>query len=79
MRTIKKTVEVKDGRSWKVNYTETNETEIYKSLAMDIINKKIQAAAYIKRIKRTSNYDGTQNIIVTYDNDCRAVYTVASR
>lgn len=77
MRTIQKTVEVKEGRSWRPSYTETNETEIYKSLATDLINKKIHAAAYIKSIKRTPNYDGTQNIIVAYDNDCRAVYTVA--
>lgn len=79
MRTIQKIVEIKEGRNWAASYTETNEAEIYKSLATDLINKKIHAAAYIKSIKRVPNYDGTQKITVTYDNDCRAVYTVADR
>lgn len=76
---IQKVVEIRAGRKWEQTHAITDETEIYKSLATDLINKKIHAAAYIRNIKRTPNYDGTQRITVTYDNDCRAIYTVVNR
>lgn len=52
---------------------------IYSSLVYDLINKKIHKASYIRSIKRVCNYDGTQDIIVTYDNNVRRIYTIANR
>lgn len=50
--------------------------EIYKRLSDDLIAKKINQCRYIKSIKRRNNYDGTQEITVTYINSVRNIYTV---
>lgn len=76
-REISKTTYVKEGRTWEKSYTTNNSTEVYESLALDLINKKIHACTFIKSIKRTPNYDGTQTITVTYDNNCKTVYIVS--
>ena len=76
MKEVKKVVEVKNGKVWEVSAVITDVTAVYESLAQDLINKKLNNCRYIKTIKRTPNYDGTQTIIVTYNNDCRSVYTV---
>ena len=75
---VSKTVYVKILRKWEVSHTVTNETEVYDSLAHDLINKKIHCCNYIKSIKHTPNYNGTQTITVNYDNDCKAVYIIPS-
>lgn len=72
-----KTIELKNNKKWETSHIITDETEIYKSLANDMINKKLNNCAYIKSIKRTPLYDGTHKITVTYNNDCRAIYHVA--
>lgn len=77
MRNIQKIVETKSGSKWEVTYTCTDEKEVYDSLAHDLIAKKINACTYIRSIKRNNNYDGTQNITISYDNNVRAVYTVS--
>lgn len=77
MKKIEKVVEIKNGKSWSVSHVVTDETEIYKSLSCDFIAKKLNSCSYIKSIKRTPNYDGTQTITVLYNNDCRSIYTVA--
>ena len=76
MRTISKVVQVKDGRCWKESYRIENEAEVYEALANDLIAKKLNNASSIKNIRRNSNYDGTQEIIVTYGCEVRAIYTV---
>lgn len=76
MKEIKKVVEVKNGKKWEVSTVITDTTAVYESLSCDLINKKLNNCNYIKTIKRTPNYDGTQSITVNYNNDTRAVYTV---
>ena len=78
MKEIRRVTEVKKGNKWEVTYIEVDELLIYKALTDDLIAKKINACKYIKSIKRMTNYDGTQNIIVNYDNGCRSTYTVKS-
>lgn len=76
MKEIKRVAEKKVNKKWVETFTCTDELEVYKALTSDLIAKKINACQYIKTIKRTPNYDGTQTITVTYDNDCRSIYTV---
>jgi hypothetical protein len=68
--------EVKHGKKWIPENEITEETLVYKYLSNDLIAKKLNQCSYIKTIKRTPNYDGTQTIVVTYNNDCRSIYTV---
>ena len=77
-REISMTNYVKSGRTWKESYTNTNPADVYESLSMALINKKIHACSYIKSIKRVNNYDGTQSITVNYDNGVKTVYIVAN-
>ena len=69
---------VKSGRTWNESYRNTNPAEVYESLSIALINKKIHACKYITSIKRVNNYDGTQTITVMYDNDVKTVYIVAN-
>ena len=78
MKEISRIVELKTSKGWEVHHTETEKTEIYEALARDLIAKKIHHCTYIKSIKRVCNYDGTQTITVTYDNNCRSIYTVVN-
>lgn len=48
--------------------------EVYRALAEDLMYKYIHKASFIKSIKRKNNYDGTQEVIVTYD--CTESYKV---
>lgn len=76
MKDIKRVCEVKQGKKYIVSFVERDENEVYRWLASDLINKKLCECRYIKRIIRKSNYDGTQDIIVYYDNYVRNTYTV---
>ena len=76
MKKIQRICEVKQGNKYVVTFTETDENEVYRWLASDLINKKLCECRYIKRIVRNSNYDETQDIIVYYDNNVRNTYTV---
>lgn len=64
--------------NWHVCHVVTNREDIYRSLADDLISKKICGCLYIKRITRRNNYDGTQTINVYYDNDVMREYIVAN-
>ena len=75
-KTIKRIAQKKAGKTWVGTYTDTDIASVYKSLSHDLIAKKINACTYIKSIKRIQNYDGTNTIIVTYDNNVRSVYTI---
>lgn len=73
---IKKTVEVKNGRKWEHSFTDHVEENVYKSLANDLIAKKINGCSYIRSIKRTPLYNGYQKIVVMHDNGVRTTYIV---
>lgn len=73
---IKRIAQKKTGKTWVDTYIDNDATSVYKSLSHDLIAKKINACTYIKSIKRTQNYDGTNTIIVLYDNNVRSVYTI---
>lgn len=75
-REIKKEVQVKQGRNWVAGYTSLNAADVYSDLSHDLIAKKLNSCTYIKSIKRTNNYDGTQTITVNYDNETRSIYTI---
>jgi hypothetical protein len=75
---INVTTEVKKGKTYEATYTNDNAAEVYERLAQDLISKKLNECRWIKSIKRVQLYNGFVKIIVTYDNDCRNTYTIAS-
>lgn len=76
MKEINLIIEIKNGKKWVQDTVITDETLVYKYLTNDLISKKLNCCTYIKTIKRVPNYDGTQTITVTFNNDTRSVYTV---
>ena len=76
MKQIQRVAQRREGKTWKITFIDTNEESVYKSLARDLIHKKLHGASYICRITDKTNYDGTRDITVTYDNGCRSIYTV---
>lgn len=76
MRDIMRIHEVKDGKAWRETFRQTDPAKVNEDLMRDLIAKKLHKAAYIKTITDRPNYDGTRTIIVTYDNQCRSIYTV---
>ena len=76
MREIMMTVFVKAGNKWNISNTNTDKTEIYKSLANDLLKKKIHKCEWIKSIKDVCNYDGTRTITTYYTNGVKRVYVV---
>ena len=74
--TICKRVEVKKNGKYNESFTTYDQLEVYRSLSNDLISKKICNCSYIKSIRRVNNYNGTINVTVTYNNDCKAIYTV---
>ena len=71
-------VEVKNNGKYEISNTCNDVTEVYKSLANDMISKKLNQCTYIKSIKRTPLYNGFDRITVTYDNQVRRIYTIES-
>lgn len=63
----------KTGNNWVNTYQDTSPDTVYKSLACDVIAKKVNQAKYIKSIKRIQRYSHVE-IIVSYDNNVRSVY-----
>ena len=49
---------------------------VYKHLAYDLLWKFMHKSPMYKRITRKTNYNGTQTIVVTYDNGVRSTYTI---
>ena len=78
MKQVSRVAEKKVGRNWIETYRTTEPAEVYKSLAKDMVNKKLCECRYITRIRRRSNYDGTETITVNYDNNIRSVYVIES-
>ena len=75
-RKVSVVFEHREGRKWVQTAEVTDEVKVYRHLSEVLIAKCLCKAAYVKRIQRRSNYDGTVTIIATYDNDCRNVFTV---
>lgn len=77
MREIKIEGYKKEGKKWmRDEYTCSDPATVYERLAADLTAKYLNKGRYITRITRVNNYDGTQRITVTYDNDFRNEYTV---
>lgn len=76
MREIKREFQVKSGNKWRTTFETTDPVDVYSALSHELIAKKLNACAYIRSIKRTNNYDGTQSIVVAYEIGTRSVYTV---
>lgn len=78
MKDIRRVSYEKKGNTWKEVFTDTDRESVYKWLASDLTAKYINKCTYITRIKRQSNYDGTANITIWYDNNVKNVFTVES-
>ena len=68
---------VKAGNKYSTSSIWRDSELVYKELAHDMWAKHICKASYIKRISDKSNYDGTREITVLYDNGVKRIYTVA--
>ena len=73
---IRRVCEVKEGNKWVVTYVDPDEVSVYKWLAHDLTAKKLHKCTYITRITDRNNFDGTRDIVVSYDNGCRNTFTV---
>lgn len=76
MKTVKCEIYKKSGRDWIAVNTITDVQQVHTSLLGALINKKLCQCSYIKSISRRTNYDGTQQITVIYDNGYKDIYTV---
>lgn len=77
--TVSRTVQVKSGRTYVDTYKSTDYEEVYRNLSSELTAKYINKCTWVKRIIRTPNYNGTDTIVVYYDNDSRSKYIVESR
>lgn len=82
MRTTKMTGYVKKGRTWVpdgyevIADTKEGEAAVYERLSSYLVSKYIHKASWVKNIKRTNLYDGTQKIVITQDNDFRMEFII---
>lgn len=70
------TYENRTPRGYEIEWETGVEEDVYKSLASELIAKKINCCSYIKSIKRRQLYNGFIEITVNYDNGGRRIYTV---
>lgn len=75
--TAKCTYEEKTRNGYTVTWETTDAEQVYSDLSHELISKKINACTYIRSIKRTPLYNGTQKITVTYDHGGRRIYIVS--
>ena len=75
-KTVSCEIMVKTGNKYNTSAIWRDSELVYKELAHDMWAKHIAKAAYIKRISDKSNYDGTREITVLYDNGVKRIYTV---
>lgn len=61
-------------KAWETGYTTSGENAAM-GLAGDLNSKYLEKCSFIKSIRRVQRYTHKE-IIVTYDNECRAIYTV---
>lgn len=75
MRTISRSFEVKEGRTWRETYRTEDPAMVYESLASELMNLKVFKSPVYKRMTQHSNYDGTRTVII-YQDAGRSVYIV---
>lgn len=67
--------QVKQGRNFVTTWRSDNAEEVYKRLSNVLVSKKLCNCTWVKSIKRVQRYTHVE-IIVTYDNDGRDIFTV---
>ena len=72
----KRIIEERTGRKWIETAVYTDAAEVYNSLSHDLIGKKLNKCTWIKSIKKTPLYNGTDKIVVDYGNGTRSIYIV---
>lgn len=75
MRTISRSFEVKEGRTWREIYRTEDPAMVYEGLASELMNLKVFKSQSYKRMTQHSNYDGTRTVII-YQDAGRSVYIV---
>lgn len=68
--------EAKEGSRYTETWRNEDPAEVYKDLAEELINKKLNECRYIRSIRRKNLFNGFQQITVTYDHGGRRTYTV---
>lgn len=76
MKAEKAITQKKDGKQWITTYETEHAETIHNNLMHELIAKYLHHAGYIRRITDKTNYDGTREITVYYDNNYKTVYTV---
>lgn len=76
MNEIKKTVYVMENGKYEISNETYDQEEIYRSLACDLIYKKMENRQGITRITRKKDCAALTTITVYYNNNVKAVYTV---
>ena len=75
MRTICRTFEVKEGKTWRETYRTEDTAKVYEDLAYELLNLKVFKSPRYRRLEQHSNYDGTRNITI-YQDTGRSIYTI---
>ena len=73
--TIYRAFEVKEGKTWRETYRTEDESEVYRSLADELMAHKVFHSPVYRRMEQHNNYDGTRTIIF-YQTRGRSVYRV---
>lgn len=75
MDNAKVVFEKKEGRKYIETWQSTDLAEVYKRLSNVLVSKKLCGCTWVKSIKRVQRYTHVE-IIVTYDNGGRDIFTV---
>lgn len=67
---------MKENGKYKETYRTEDPETVYKDLAQIVIAKKIDCCTWVKRIKKTCNYDGTYTYEVLQDNGHKDIIRV---
>ena len=70
-------VQKKVGRSYQIENLILDEASLFKSLATEMVAKKINCCQWVKSIKREQHYSHVE-IVVTYNNSYRSVYYLSA-
>lgn len=69
---VRATTYTKAGGQWKECHETTNPEQVYKKL----LDKKINACLYIRKIKRVNLHNGFNRVTVYYDNGVKTDYII---
>ena len=75
MKTTSYTLEKKAGKTWATVYTTDSAAAVWERLARDLMAKMNKSPA-ITRTTSRNMYDGTREVLVTYDNGTRGRYII---